>query len=235
MLWFGVPGDGPHILSSGLLRNLSQHSLFAFFIALFRALHAALTSSLLAVPLFLLLTRPRSFLLSWMSSFHHLLDLAQMVITRTCSSRTLVRMVWIYSISLPRSSTVQLSASVGCGVCNQFCLSCCRRGSGRLFICTFILSQTGLIGHGRAPQHLKGKTKERNKGNRTRSFALERYKQRKVQGKVQSRVGPALSPRSHYLLPPPPLGAVYLLLSTRPWSCTETLEPPLWPAYPTEA
>ena len=72
---------------SALLRK--PHSLCVFLIALFRACFASVTVSCLPSPLLLfLMARPSSLLFALMSSFHQRFDLAQMVMTRVCSSKT---------------------------------------------------------------------------------------------------------------------------------------------------
>src|SRR5436853_3147641 len=66
-----------------LPRKSSHLPLFALLISPLRAFLAWVTSSWLALPCLLrLIVPPRAFLLALMSSFHHLLDLAQMVTFR---------------------------------------------------------------------------------------------------------------------------------------------------------
>ena len=70
---------------SARFRKSSQHSRRAFRMALSSARFAAFASAWLSVPLLFLLTAlPRFLLFSFISPFHHLLDLAQIVMTRTC-------------------------------------------------------------------------------------------------------------------------------------------------------
>ena len=88
---------------SALARRSSQYSLLALLISLLTAFLASLTSSFLAAPLlFLRATYPSSLRLARISSFHHLLDLEQMAITRQLALRPSLRCPGS-SRSLPRA------------------------------------------------------------------------------------------------------------------------------------
>ena len=114
--WVMVHRSSP----SALLRDPSQQSFLAFLMALSRALFASSKSPWLAVALLLfLLTRPRSLLLSSISWFHHLFDLAYMVMTRTCLFRMSARVAMIHSISSSSSFGVQLSDTLSYQQCSN--------------------------------------------------------------------------------------------------------------------
>ena len=99
---------------SARVRKSSQHSLLALRIARRRSLLFSLTSLFVASPFLRhLLAQPRSLRLALISSFHHRLDLAQMVMTRVSSLRTSTKVDWIHSISSLRFSVVLLSSRMG--------------------------------------------------------------------------------------------------------------------------
>lgn len=99
-------------LPSARFRNSSQHNLLAFRIAFSWILFAILNSPWLLAPVLFLLTALLRLLLSTpISSFHHLFDIAQIVMTRVCSFGAPVKVVWIYSIS-SSSSAIELSTLI---------------------------------------------------------------------------------------------------------------------------
>ena len=78
------------------------------------AFFASLTATWLALPALLhRAARPSWRRLVLVSSFHHLLDLAQMVTFRTYLSRILVMTDWIQPISSSISSVVASSSRIG--------------------------------------------------------------------------------------------------------------------------
>lgn len=97
-----------------LLRKSSQHFRLALRMDLLSALFASLTAAALAPPLLLhRSTRPNWCLLFRISSFHHLLERAQMVTFLTWASRREIKEDWTNSISSSGSSLVALSLRQG--------------------------------------------------------------------------------------------------------------------------